>query len=103
LILQQYSAILARIKNLNSIIKLMSNGYYGPYQSRLLNFISKQSRQIADNCDRTWRQVKEATLTATQILLYPAYLLVQSSRMLGRQLRESSQKVEFTGTARIWR
>ncbi|MEG3956432.1 hypothetical protein [Microcoleus sp. herbarium2] len=73
----------------------MSNGYYGPYQSRLLNFISKQSRQIADNCDRTWRQIKEATFTATQILLYPAYLLVQSSRMLGRQLRESSQKVDL--------
>ncbi|MEG4395378.1 hypothetical protein [Microcoleus sp. BROC3] len=73
----------------------MSNGYYGPYQSRLLNFISKQSRQVADNCDRTWRQIKEATLTATQILLYPAYLLVQSSRLLGRQLRESSQKVDL--------
>ncbi|MEG4023702.1 hypothetical protein [Microcoleus sp. S13C4] len=73
----------------------MSNGYYGPYQSRLLNFISKQSRQVADNCDRTWRQIKGATLTATQILLYPAYLLVQSSRMLGRQLRESSQKVDL--------
>ncbi|MEG4146567.1 hypothetical protein [Microcoleus sp. Pol12B5] len=73
----------------------MSNGYYGPYQSRLLNFISKQSRQIADNCDQTWRQIKETTLTATQILLYPAYLLVQSSRLLGRQLRESSQKVDL--------
>ncbi|MEG4807687.1 hypothetical protein QUA82_08755 [Microcoleus sp. F8-D3] len=73
----------------------MSNGYYGPYQSRLLNFISKQSRQVADNCDRTWRQIKETTLTATQILLYPAYLLVQSSRMLGRQLRESSHKVDL--------
>ncbi|MEG4630902.1 hypothetical protein QUB56_15050 [Microcoleus sp. AR_TQ3_B6] len=73
----------------------MSNGYYGPYQSRLLNFISKQSRQVADNCDRSWRQIKEATLTATQILLYPVYLLVQSSRMLGRQLRESSQKVDL--------
>ena len=73
----------------------MSNGYYGPYQSRLLNFISKQSRQVADNCDRTWRQFKEATLTATQILLYPAYLLVQSSRMLGRQLRESGKTVDL--------
>ncbi|MEO6863267.1 MAG: hypothetical protein ABI180_17285 [Microcoleus sp.] len=73
----------------------MSNGYYGPYQSRLLNFISKQSRQVADNCDRTWRQIKQNTLSATQILLYPAYLLVQSSRMLSRQLRESSQKVDL--------
>ncbi len=73
----------------------MSNGYYGPYQSRLLNFISKQSRQVADNCDRTWRQIKQGTLTATQILLYPAYLLVQSSRMLGRQLRESGQTVDL--------
>jgi hypothetical protein len=73
----------------------MSDGYYGPYQSRLLNFISKQSRQVADNCDRTWRQIKQTTLSATQILLYPAYLLVQSSRMLSRQLRESSQKVDL--------
>ncbi|MEG3840224.1 hypothetical protein [Microcoleus sp. herbarium14] len=73
----------------------MSNGYYGPYQSRILNFISKQSRQVADNCDRTWRQIKQGTLTATQILLYPAYLLVQSSRMLGRQLRESSKTVDL--------
>lgn len=73
----------------------MSSTNYGPYQSRLLNFISKQSRQVADNCDRTWRQVKSTTLNATQILLYPAYLLVQSSRMLARQLRESSQKVDL--------
>ncbi|TAF25906.1 MAG: hypothetical protein EAZ69_29660 [Oscillatoriales cyanobacterium] len=72
----------------------MSDGYYGPYQSRLLNFISKQSRQVADNCDRTWRQIKQTTLSATQILLYPAYLLVQSSRMLSRQLRESR---DFSG------
>ncbi|MEG4012122.1 MULTISPECIES: hypothetical protein [unclassified Microcoleus] len=73
----------------------MSNGYYGPYQSRILNFISKQSRQVADNCDRTWRQIKQTTLSGTQILLYPAYLLVQSSRMLTRQLRESSPKVDL--------
>ncbi|MBE9184642.1 hypothetical protein IQ270_07885 [Microcoleus sp. LEGE 07076] len=73
----------------------MSNGYYGPYQSRILNFISKQSRQVADNYDRTWRQVKQTTLSATQILLYPAYLLVQGSRMLSRQLRESSQKLDL--------
>ncbi|MBE9094335.1 hypothetical protein [Tychonema sp. LEGE 07203] len=73
----------------------MSNGYYGPYKSRILNFISKRSRQVADNCDRTWRQVKQTTLSATQILLYPAYLLVQGSRMLSRQLRESSQKVDL--------
>ncbi len=72
----------------------MSNGYSGPYQSRLLNFISKQSRQVADTCDRTWREVKLAALNAAQILLYPAYLLVQSSRMLGRQLRESTPQVE---------
>lgn len=73
----------------------MSSTNYGPYQSRLLNFISKQSRQVVDKCDRTWRQVQSATLNATQILLYPAYLLVQSSRMLARQLRESSQKVDL--------
>ncbi len=73
----------------------MSFSNYGPYKSRLLNFISKQSRQVADNCDRSWRQVQSATLNATQILLYPAYLLVQSSRMLARQLRESSQKLDL--------
>ncbi|MGB7711898.1 MAG: hypothetical protein WBL95_20585 [Microcoleus sp.] len=35
------------------------------------------------------------TLNATQILLYPVYLIVQSSRMLGRQLRESTKKVDL--------
>jgi hypothetical protein len=73
----------------------MSNDAYGPYQSRILNFISKQSRQVADTCDRTWREVKLASLNAVQILLYPAYLLVQSSRMLSRQLRESKQQIDL--------
>ena len=73
----------------------MSSGYSGPYQSRLLNFISRQSRQIVDKCDRTWREVQLASLGATQILLYPVYLLVQSTRMLGRQLRESTKKVDL--------
>ncbi|HBK99135.1 MAG TPA: hypothetical protein DD001_18315 [Microcoleaceae bacterium UBA10368] len=73
----------------------MSSGNTGPYQSRLLNFISRQSRQVTDRCDRTWRKVRLTTLNATQILLYPVYLIVQSSRMLGRQLRESSKKVDL--------
>jgi hypothetical protein len=73
----------------------MSDGSCGPYQSRLLNFISKQSRQVADKCDRTWREVKLASLNAVQILLYPAYLLVQGSRMLSRQLRESKQQIDL--------
>ncbi|MGL5059781.1 MAG: hypothetical protein ACRC62_07335, partial [Microcoleus sp.] len=73
----------------------MPEGYSGPYQSRLLNYISKQSRQVADSCDRTWREVKLASLNAVQILLYPAYLLVQSSRMLSRQLRESKRNIDL--------
>ncbi|NJK75130.1 MAG: hypothetical protein HC942_15140 [Microcoleus sp. SU_5_6] len=73
----------------------MADSYPGPYQSKLLKFISKQSRQVADRCDRTWREIKVVTLNATQIMLYPAYLLVQGSRMLARQLRESTQKVDL--------
>jgi hypothetical protein len=73
----------------------MADSYPGPYQSKLLKFISKQSRQVADTCDRTWREIKVTALNATQILLYPAYLLVQGSRMLARQLRESTQKVDL--------
>jgi len=84
-----------KISNLNSQIKYMSSGNTGPYQSRLLNFISRQSRQVTDRCDRTWRKVRLTALNATQILLYPVYLIVQSSRMLGRQLRESTKKVDL--------
>jgi hypothetical protein len=73
----------------------MADSYPGAYQSKLLKFISKQSRQVADTCDRTWREIKVTALNATQILLYPAYLLVQGSRMLARQLRESTQKVDL--------
>jgi hypothetical protein len=73
----------------------MADGYPGQYQSKLLNFISRQSRFVADKCDRTWREIQVASLNATQILLYPVYLLVQSSRMLTRQLRESTKKIDL--------
>jgi hypothetical protein len=73
----------------------MADGYPGQYQSKLLKFISRQSSLVADKCDRTWREVQLASLNATQILLYPVYLLVQSSRMLTRQLRESTKKVDL--------
>ncbi len=62
-----------------------------PYQSRLLNFLNRQAIRINDKLGKTIRYVKVATEWGVQILLYPVYLMVQSGRMVGRQL---AQKLE---------
>ncbi len=63
----------------------------GRYQSRLFNFLNRQSRRFVDQCDRSVRHLKVATVWGAQILLYPVYLLVQGSLSAGRQLSNSAQ------------
>ncbi|MGL5081054.1 MAG: hypothetical protein ACRC8A_06155 [Microcoleaceae cyanobacterium] len=59
----------------------------GPYKSRAFNFLAQGYRRFLDSCDRTWRQIKGATDTATHYLLYPFALMAQALRQVGRQLR----------------
>ncbi|HLO51364.1 MAG TPA: hypothetical protein VK211_23320 [Kamptonema sp.] len=66
--------------------------YSSRYQSRLLNFISQQSRKVVDKCDRALRHLKFAAEGAVQATLYPVYLLLQTARAIGRQLQQVGKK-----------
>ncbi|HEY9599003.1 MAG TPA: hypothetical protein V6D33_15165 [Cyanophyceae cyanobacterium] len=69
----------------------MSSVPPGRYQSRLFNFLNRQSIRFVEQCDRTVRHLKVAATWGTQILLYPIYLLVQTGLTAGRQLASSAQ------------
>ncbi len=60
----------------------------GPYQSRLLNFLNRQSIRLSDRWSKTVRQLKVTLKWGAQILLYPIYILVQTGRLVGRQLEQ---------------
>jgi hypothetical protein len=62
---------------------------HGRYQSHALNFLSKQTQKIIEQCDRAFRQVKNVTVGVAQAILYPVYLLMQTSRLTGKQLRQT--------------
>ncbi|WP_237766121.1 hypothetical protein [Arthrospira platensis] len=67
----------------------MSSAYSGPYKSRLFNFLVNNYQQFTDACDRTWRNIRYATSTATQILLYPIYLILQNTPLINLKLPTS--------------
>lgn len=69
----------------------MSSVPTGRYQSRLFNFLNKQSQRLTDQYDRTIRHLKVATVWGAQILLYPIYMMVQAGLSAGRQLAQSAE------------
>lgn len=69
----------------------MSSAPTGRYQSRLFNFLNKQSQRLTDKYDRTIRHLKVATVWGAQILLYPIYMIVQAGLSAGRQLAQSAE------------
>ena len=64
----------------------------GRFQSHLFNFVSRQAQKIADQTKKAARHLKVATIWGTQILLYPVYVLFQSTRLLGQQLKRAVQR-----------
>jgi hypothetical protein len=65
----------------------------GRYQSRLFNLVSRQSRRLSDRVASSLRQAKIAVTWSAQILLYPAYVLVQTTRLVSRQIGQTVQQV----------
>ena len=63
----------------------------GPYQSQLLNFLNRQTNRLKDKCNRAARAVKVATVWGIQVVLYPIYLAVQTTRFAGHQLQQATQ------------
>jgi hypothetical protein len=58
-----------------------------PYKSRIFNTVSQQYHQFIVARDRTLRQVRLSASHATQLLLYPIYVLIQGAKMVGKQLK----------------
>ncbi len=69
----------------------MSSDPPGRYQSRLFNFLNRQSLRLTERMERAVRQLKVAAVWGAQILVYPVYLLVQASLSAGRQLSAKTQ------------
>ncbi|MDZ8184437.1 MAG: hypothetical protein RMX96_06165 [Nostoc sp. ChiSLP02] len=57
----------------------MSSGYSGRYQSKLFNFVHQQSRRLTEQWENTFRHLQVASKWGVELLLYPVYLLFQSS------------------------
>lgn len=57
-----------------------------PYQSKLFNFLNRQSQQWRDRATMAARHLQVAAEWGVQILLYPIYLMVQAGRRTGQQL-----------------
>ncbi|MEH2269603.1 MAG: hypothetical protein V7K68_14400 [Nostoc sp.] len=64
----------------------MSSGSSGRYQSRLFNFVHQQSRRVTQQWEHTFRHLQVATKWGVGVLLYPVYLLLQSSESSGKTL-----------------
>ena len=69
----------------------MPPAHPGRYQSRLFNFLNQQSIKFTAQCDRAVRHLKVTAVWGAQIVLYPLYLVVQSSLSAGRQLSSTAQ------------
>ncbi|MBD1808079.1 hypothetical protein H6F98_21865 [Microcoleus sp. FACHB-SPT15] len=69
----------------------MPPAHPGRYQSRLFNFLNRQSIKFTAQCDRAVRQLKVTAVWGAQIVLYPLYLAVQSGLSAGRQLSSAAQ------------
>jgi len=57
----------------------MSSGSSGRYQSRLFNYVHQQSRRLTQRWEQTFRQVQVATKWGVEALLYPVYVILQST------------------------
>jgi hypothetical protein len=57
------------------------------YQSRLFNFVHRQSRRLGDRLDSTFRHLQVATNWSLQALLYPVVILLRKAvESAGKQL-----------------
>jgi hypothetical protein len=66
------------------------------YQSRLFQTVRSQVRQLKDNVQLRWRQLKVATTWGAQAGLYPLYMLFQASRWGGQVLRQAASNGKQT-------
>ncbi len=64
----------------------------GPYKSKVFNFLNRQSLRWGDRLTQAGRRLKITLEWGVQIAAYPLYLLVQTTRVAGRQFAAQQQK-----------
>ena len=62
-----------------------------PYKSKVLNFVVAKYRQILTQRDRAFRHLKLTATNTAQLLLYPIYVLLQTSRIALKQLQQTTK------------
>ncbi len=70
----------------------MSSADSGRYQSRLFNFVYKQSRRFTRSCDRAWRNIQITASWVAAVGLYPLLLLFESTRSTANQIHQAVQQ-----------
>ena len=63
----------------------------GRYQSRLFNFVHRQSRRLTEQFEQTWRQVQVVTKWGVGLIIFPIYKILHSVENSGKQLQGNSQ------------
>jgi hypothetical protein len=58
----------------------MSEPPSSPYKSKLFNFLNRQTIRVKEEVKRTIRQAKVAASWGVQVVMYPIYLIFQSTR-----------------------
>ncbi|MFM7426276.1 MAG: hypothetical protein ACKO7W_15005 [Elainella sp.] len=61
----------------------------GRYQSKVFNYVSRQSLRLRDRTAQTWRQTKIGLVWTVQVLLYPVYAAFQATRLVNQQLQQA--------------
>lgn len=69
----------------------MTSPASGPYQSRFFNFLLRQTRRVANECDRAFRHAKVAAVWGVQLLFSPAYWFWGSDRQDFQPLQGTPQ------------
>jgi hypothetical protein len=67
----------------------MSVSQPGPYQSRVLRGVVRQARHWADQINIALRQLRNTADWAAQLVLFPVYVVFQTVRLAGAQVRQA--------------
>ncbi len=67
----------------------MSSSQSGLYQSKVVSFVTRQTRQWLDRGGIAWRRLKMTANWTAQLLLYPVYVVFQTVRLTGAQVRQA--------------
>jgi signal recognition particle subunit SEC65 len=77
----------------------MSSNPTGPYKSRLFNFLNRQTINLSDRLSTTIRNLKVAAEWGLQVVIYPIYLAIQTSRLVGRQIEQKAKERDLLSSS----